>query len=234
MSASLPPSSESNMDALPTLAVLGGTGDLGSGLALRWATAGYNVIVGSREAEKAATAGAALREVLQQRGVDPARLRDMDNVAAAAAADIVALTVPYSHQRSTLAAVQPQLAGKILIDVTVPLMPPKVGTVQLPAGGSAGQEAQAFLGDAVRVVSAFQNVAADLLKGTEALECDVLVCGNDVAARGEVVKLVQACGLRGFSAGPINNAAAAEALTSILITLNRQFKGHAGIRITGV
>lgn len=222
------------MDYKPSLAVLGGTGDLGSGLTLRWIKAGYQVIVGSRERDKAAAACAELRTLLAERGVDASRLSDMDNAAAAAAADIVVMTVPFGHQQSTLASIKEQLAGKILVDVTVPLMPPKVGTVQLPAAGSAGQAAQALLGDGVKVVSAFQNVAADHLKSVQEIDCDVLVCGNDPDARAAVVKLVQACGMRGFQAGPIQNAAAAEALTSVLITINRQFKCHAGIRITGV
>ncbi|MFG0754695.1 NADPH-dependent F420 reductase [Pseudomonas sp. TYF_14] len=222
------------METKPTLAVLGGTGALGSGLALRWIQAGYNVIIGSREHEKATTACAEMRTLLTKRGADATLLADMDNIGAAAAAEIIVLTVPFSHQQSTLAAVKDQLHGKILIDVTVPLMPPKVGTVQLPDAGSAGQVAQAFLGDGVRVVSAFQNVAADHLKSDRALDCDVLVCGNDPQARAEVVKLVEACGMRGFQAGPIDNAAAAEALTSVLITINRQFKCHAGIRICGL
>lgn len=222
------------MENKPTLAVLGGTGALGSGLALRWIQAGYSVIVGSREREKATAACAEMRGVLAERGIDATRLTDLDNVAAAAAADIIVLTVPFSHQQSTLASVRDQLLGKTLVDVTVPLMPPKVGSVQLPSAGSAGQLAQALLGDDVRVVSAFQNVAADHLKSEHALDCDVLVCGNDPQARAAVVTLVEACGMRGFQAGPINNAAAAEALTSVLITLNRQFKCHAGIRITGL
>ncbi|PMS38253.1 reduced coenzyme F420:NADP oxidoreductase [Trinickia symbiotica] len=222
------------METKPSLAVIGGTGDLGSGLALRWIEAGYPVIIGSRDREKAAAACNRLRSVLAERGVAHAHLTDMDNVAAADAADIVVLTVPFSHQQGTLAAVKEHINGKILVDVTVPLVPPKVGTVQLPASGSAGQAAQAFLGDAVRVVSAFQNVAADHLQSGHDLNCDVLVCGNDPEARAAVVKLVEACGMRGFQAGPINNAAAAEALTSVLITINRQFKCHAGIRITGV
>lgn len=222
------------METKPSLAVIGGTGDLGSGLALRWIEAGYSVTIGSRDREKAAAACDQLRGVLAERGLRDARLADMDNVGAADAADIVVLTVPFSHQQSTLAAIKEHLGGKILVDVTVPLLPPKVGTVQLPVSGSAGQAAQAFLGDAVRVVSAFQNVAADHLKSGHELNSDVLVCGNDPEARAAVVKLVEACGMRGFQAGPINNAAAAEALTSVLITINRQFKCHAGIRITGI
>jgi NADPH-dependent F420 reductase len=222
------------METKPLLAVLGGTGDLGSGLALRWITAGYRVIIGSRDRQKATAACAELREILAERDVDSSLLSDMDNASAAAAADIVVLTVPFGYQQSTLADVKEQLAGKILIDVTVPLMPPKVGTVQLPAAGSAAQTAQNLLGDGVKVVSAFQNVAADHLKSGHPIDCDVLICGNDPDARAAVVQLVEACGLRGFQAGPIQNAAAAEALTSVLITINRQFKCHSGIRLTGV
>ncbi|WP_223552447.1 NADPH-dependent F420 reductase [Pseudomonas sp. BF-R-01] len=222
------------METKPLLAVLGGTGDLGSGLALRWITAGYRVIIGSRDRQKATAACAELREILAERDVDSSLLSDMDNASAAAAANIVVLTVPFSYQQSTLADVKEQLAGKILIDVTVPLMPPKVGTVQLPAAGSAAQTAQNLLGDGVKVVSAFQNVAADHLKSGHPIDCDVLICGNDPDARAAVVQLVEACGLRGFQAGPIQNAAAAEALTSVLITINRQFKCHSGIRLTGV
>jgi len=220
-------------DVKPVIAVLGGTGDLGTGLARRWARAGYPVIIGSRTAEKAAEGAKALHAWLEDQGIRGAKVEAMENAAAAAAADIAALTVPYDHQRGTLETVRESLQGKILIDVTVPLRPPKVGTVQLPAAGSAGQEAQALLGDGVKVVSAFQNVAAHHLQEGGPIECDVLVAGNDKEARETVVGLVEACGMKGFSIGPIANAAAAEALTSILININRQFKCHAGIRITG-
>ena len=216
-----------------SIAIIGGTGALGSGLALRWAHAGHRIVVGSRTEERAQEAVATMRATLAARGVDPETIIAKDNVAAAAVADICVLTVPYDHQLATLTAIGPHLSGKILIDVTVPLRPPKVGTVQLPSLGSAGQEAQNHLGEDVHVVSAFQNVAAHHLQGEGNIDCDVLVCGNSKEARETVVALVAQCGLRGFSAGPIANAAAAEALTSVLITLNRQFKSHTGIRITG-
>ena len=218
----------------PVLAILGGTGDLGTGLARRWAQAGYTVIIGSRTADKAEAAAGALRDWLTERGISTDQVRGADNLAAAEAAAIVALTVPFSHQASTLEQVRPALQGKILIDVTVPLVPPRVARVQLPEAGSAGQIAQELLGDGVHVVSAFQNVAAHHLQEGNALDCDVLVCGNNKEARQAVVELVQACGMRGFHAGVINNAAAAEALTSILIFINKQYSAHAGIRITGL
>lgn len=221
-------------DSKPVLAILGGTGDLGTGLARRWAQAGYTVIIGSRTADKAAAAAAALRDWLVERDIATDQVRGADNLAAAEAAAIVALTVPFSHQASTLEQVRPALQGKILIDVTVPLVPPKVARVQLPEAGSAGQIAQDLLGDEVQVVSAFQNVAAHHLQEGNALDCDVLVCGNSKEAREAVIELVQACGMRGFHAGVIGNAAAAEALTSILIFINKQYSAHAGIRITGL
>jgi NADPH-dependent F420 reductase len=219
--------------SLPALAILGGTGDLGTGLARRWAQAGYRVIIGSRTLEKAQAALADLQEVMAERGVARVAVEAMENLDAASAADIVTLTVPFAHQVSTLEHVRPALDGKILIDVTVPLVPPKVGRVQLPAEGSAGQIAQQLLGENVRVVSAFQNVAAHHLQEGHGIECDVLVTGDDKEARAEVIRLVEAAGMRGFHAGPIANAAAAEALTSVLITINRQYKCHAGITITG-
>lgn len=221
-------------DAKPVLAILGGTGDLGTGLARRWAQAGYTVIIGSRTADKAQAAAQSLQDWLTEQGRAAAQVSGTDNLAAAQAADIVTMTVPFSHQTSTLEQIKPALQGKILVDVTVPLVPPKVARVQLPEPGSAGQIAQELLGEEVRVVSAFQNVAAHHLQEGHALECDVLVCGNSKDAREAVVKLVQACGMRGFHAGAINNAAAAEALTSVLIFINKQYSAHAGIRITGL
>ena len=221
-------------ERLPVLAILGGTGDLGTGLARRWAQVGYEVIIGSRTQDKAEAAVADLREVMAERGVAEISVRAMENLAAAKAADIVTLTVPFSHQASTLELVKEALHGKILIDVTVPLVPPKVARVQLPPQGSAGQIAQELLGEEVYVVSAFQNVAAAHLQEGRGLECDVLVTGNKKVAREAVITLVEAAGMRGFHAGMINNAAAAEALTSVLITINKQYGCHAGIKISGL
>lgn len=221
-------------DNLPVLAILGGTGDLGTGLARRWAQAGYRVIIGSRTLEKAEAAVADLREVMAERGVGEIVVGAMNNLDAALAADIVILTVPFSHQVDTLESVRDALQGKVLVDVTVPLVPPRVARVQLPPQGSAGQIAQDLLGEDVAVVSAFQNVAAAHLQEGRGVDCDVLVSGNKKEAREEVIKLVEAAGMRGFHAGMINNAAAAEALTSVLISINKQYGCHAGIRISGL
>lgn len=213
-----------------SIAILGGTGDLGTGLAIRWSRAGHRIIIGSRTQEKADAAVAALKEISPD---TPAEA--MENSAAAAAGDIVVLTVPFAHQLSTLETVQANLKGKILIDVTVPLRPPKVGTVQLPEEGSAGKRAQDFLGEDVMVVSAFQNIAADLLKDPDLkIECDVLIAGNSKESRQRVIELAEEAGMNGWHAGPIANSAAAEALTSILIQINRQGKiSHSGIKIVG-
>ena len=219
---------------LPVIAILGGTGDLGTGLARCWGEAGFPVIIGSRTAEKANAAVASMKKILEERGISEINLRSDENLRAAEGADIVAITVPFDHQQSTLEHVRPALKGKILIDATVPLVPPKVARVQLPESGSAGQMAQELLGEDVRVVSAFQNVAAHhLQKGTNT-GCDVLVSGNNKDARSQVIELIEACGMRGFHAGSIANAAAAEALTSILIFINKQYKCHAGISLTGL
>ena len=217
------------MSTKETIAILGGTGDLGTGLAIRWSKAGYKIVIGSRTQEKADAAVASLAEVSPE---TPAEA--MENSAAAAAGDIVVLTVPAAHQISTLKGVKAHLNGKILIDVTVPLVPPKVGTVQLPEEGSAGKRAQDFLGEEVLVVSAFQNIAAHLLQQDVVIECDVLVAGNDKPARTRVIELIGEAGMTGWHAGPIANAAAAEALTSILIQINRSgIVSHSGIKIIG-
>jgi NADPH-dependent F420 reductase len=217
-------------DTKPTVAVIGGTGALGSGFAMRWAKAGYPVIIGSRSAESGAAKATDMAA-----GIPGTTISGMENAAAAAAADIVVLTVPYSNQRPMLEAVKDGVPGKILVDATVPLVPPKVARVQLPEGGSAAKAAQEFLGDDVQVVSAFQNVAADLLQDEKSkIDCDVLVCGNKKAAREAVVELAEAAGLKAWHAGSIDNSAAAEALTSVLIFINRNGGvDHAGIRITG-
>lgn len=221
-------------NSLPVIAILGGTGDLGTGLARRWAQAGYQVIIGSRTLDKAEAAVADLESVMLARGVTAVNVVAMDNLAAAKAADICAMTVPFAHQEATLTLVKEALIGKILIDVTVPLVPPKVARVQLPEAGSAGQIAQQLLGEDVSVVSAFQNVAAHHLQEGHGLSCDVIVCGDKKAARESVITLVEAAGMRGFHGGSIANSAATEALTSVLIFINKQYGCHAGISITGI
>ena len=214
-----------------TLAVIGGTGNIGLGLALRWADAGYDVIVGSRSDERAEQAAADINTKLSKGAV-----RGMANEKAAQAADVVVMTVPFSAQAGTLAQVHAGCQGKIVIDVTVPLVPPKVNRVQLPPEDSAALITQAALGENVRVVSAFQNVGADHLQHLgQDIDCDVLVCGDSKDAREVVVRLAGAAGLRGVHAGSLANSVASEALTSVLIWLNQRHKvTGSGIRITGI
>lgn len=217
-------------DAKPTLAIIGGTGDLGTGLARRWAKAGYTLVIGSRGADKAEAAALAL-EPIASRG----KPRGMANRDAAAAADVVVLTVPFATAPAVIDEIKAVVQGKLVIDTTVPLMPPRVARVQLPPEGSAAVAAQARLGEGVRVISAFHNVAAHKLEQVDlALDCDVLVFGDKAEDRDVAIKLAEALGVRGLHAGPLANSAAAEALTSVIIGINRTYKvDGASIRITG-
>ena len=214
------------------IAVLGGTGHEGSGIAARLALAGHAVILGSRDAARAAGKAAELNALT---GSDLLRGADLQT-AAAAAAEIVVLAVPYAAQQSTALALQAELQGKILIDVTVPLMPPKVSVVQLPEGQSCVQQLQERLGPGVRVVSAFQNVSAHaLLDLQRPVDCDVLVCADDADARRTVAALIGGIGMTAVEGGTLANSVVAEALTSLLIWVNRHCKvPAAGIRITGL
>jgi 8-hydroxy-5-deazaflavin:NADPH oxidoreductase len=209
----------------PLIAILGGTGDLGSGLAKCWLKAGYSVVIGSRSAEKAQAFAAELG----------GQATGKDNVEAAKAGDVVVLAVPFASHESSLREIKDVVQGKIVVDAAVPLVPPKVSTVQLPREGSAAQIAQSLLGDGVRVVSAFHNVGASKLHDGDRADCDVLVFSNDKEARELVMTLAGIVGTRGVDGGLLVNSAAAEALTSVLIGINRKYKvPGAGIRITGL
>ena len=213
-----------------TIAVLGGTGKEGKGLAFRWARAGYKVIIGSRALEKAEVAAKELTELLGDVAIE-----GLDNLSAAQKADLVVLTVPYAAHKDTLLTVKDALQGKILVDVTVPLVPPKVSKVQMPPAGSAAQESVKILGEGVQVVDAFQNISYEHLMAEGEPPCDILVTGTSKAAREEVLKLVEAAGLIGWDAGPIENSVVVEGLTSVLIYMNKQYGStHAGIKMTGL
>ncbi|NDD73709.1 MAG: NADPH-dependent F420 reductase [Gammaproteobacteria bacterium] len=210
------------------IAIIGGTGQLGAAIARRLAKAGRSVIIGSRDPAKAAAAAATLGSELGR------SLEGSGNAEASAQGDIIIVAVPFASQEATLKEIAPYVAGKIVVDTTVPLMPPKVMRVQLPAEGSAAVRAQRILGDGVRVVSAFHNVAAHKLATDQEVACDVLVFGDEKAAREPIVELVEQCGLRGLHGGALANSAAAEALTSVLIFLNKTYAvDGAGLRITG-
>ncbi|MGE0094199.1 MAG: NADPH-dependent F420 reductase [Alphaproteobacteria bacterium] len=214
----------------PSIAIIGGSGDLGSGLALRWAKAGYPVILGSRDRAKAAAAAAELATA-----IPGARVGGEGNVAAAASGSVIVITVPYSSHGAILNEIRQAVQGKIVVDTVVPLVPPKVSVVQPPEEGSAAKIARSRLGPGVRVTSAFHNVSAKKLRGNDGVDCDVLVFGDDKEARDLVIGLADATGARGVDGGALENSLAAEALTSVLIGINRRYKiGGAGIRITGI
>lgn len=214
------------------IGIVGGTGKEGKGLAYRWVQAGHEVIIGSRQYEKAQKAVDTVNDLLGQ----PAKnLRGMENGQAVAECEIAVITVPYAAHRPTLEALKDELQGKIVMDVVVPIVPPKVTKVQMPEAGSAALEAQAILGDGCQVVDAFQNISHERLLGEGEVACDVLVAGKGKAARQVVLGLVEDTGLKGWDAGPIENTVVVEGLTSILIGLNIQHHVHAsGIQITGI
>jgi NADPH-dependent F420 reductase len=215
------------------LAILGGTGPEGSGLGLRWAQAGHQVIIGSRQIEK----GQQVAAELQARApAAAANLSGADNLAALQQADVAVLAVPYSGQERTLAGLEAALAGKLLLTVVVPLGEKAARVWRPPSGLSAAEEAARQLGEGARVVAAFQNISAHHLADPDhAVDCDVLVCGDDKADKQVVLELCAAAGMRGVDAGPLQNASVAEGLTAVLIGINIRHKiKNAGIRITGI
>src|SRR5258708_18340297 len=197
------------------IGIVGGTGKQGRGLAVRWARAGHAIAIGSRDA---ARASGFVAELASQghRGIDGG-----GNAWAAGEADVVVMTVPYEAHGETLRAIKEAAAGRVLIDVTVPLKPPKVNRVHLPAGQAAALEAQALLGEATPVAAALHHVSAThLANPSHPIDCDVLVVSNDARAKATTLALVGDLGLRGLDAGPLDNAIALESLTPVLIHLN--------------
>lgn len=213
------------------IAIIGGTGKEGKGLAYRWAKAGHEVIIGSRQLEKAQRSAEELNE--EKKGIKA--VKGEQNSDAAQQAEIIVITVPFIAHVATLEAIRNEVQGKIVVDVTVPLVPPKVSTVHIPAAGSAAMEAQVVLGDEVRVVSAFQNVSYEKLMDDLAQISDVLVCGNDREAKETLIRLIDDAGMKGFDAGALQNSIVSEGMTSVLININKKFGVHsAGIKIIGL
>lgn len=211
----------------PTIAVIGGTGSLGLGLARLWASAGYPIVIGSRSKEKACTAAQHLAAAGSVVGDE--------NCRAARAADVVVLSVPFANHDAIVCDLKSHVVGKIVVDAVVPLVPPRVSVVQLPPAGSPSEVAQRILGPVAKVVSAFHNVGAKKLQDGERADCDVLVFGDDPDARAQVIELAAAVAARGVDGGVLANSIAAEAMTSVLIAINRRYKvPGAGIRITGL
>ncbi len=214
------------------IAIIGGTGKEGKGLAYRWAMAGHEVVIGSRQIEKAQLVADEVNQLLG--GKKPAVV-GLENLQAADWCEIVTLTVPFSAHVSMLENLKDVVRGKIFIDVTVPIVPPKFSTVQMPEAGSACKEAQEILGPETRVVCAFQNISYERLLRNGDIECDVLVCGTTKEARGIVLQLVEDAGMTGWDAGVLENSMVVEGLTSLLIHINKTYGSkEAGIVITGV
>ncbi len=211
------------------IAVVGGTGKEGGGIALRWLRAGHEVFIGSRDAERAQAKAAELAAKTN------GKASGSDNATAVRAAEVVLLSVPYSGHSATLNELKADLSGKIVIDITVPLRPPQVRKVHLPAGQAAALEGQAILGDTARVVGAMHHVSAHHLASDHDIDCDVLVCSDDEEALQLVLKLVADLGMRGVHAGPLANTIALESLTPVLLHINKQYKNPGvGLRITGI
>ena len=213
------------------IAILGGTGKEGSGLGFRWAAAGHEVIIGSRLAEKGERAAEEMQSELPG-----AAISGTDNATAAAAAELIVLSVPYEAQERTLAEVRDAAQGKLLITVVAPLGQPKARYWRLPSGLSAAEEAQQQLGEGVTVVAAFQNISAGHLRDLDhALDCDVLICGEKAADKDVATALCRDAGMRGINAGALANATIVEGLTAVLLGINVRHKiTGAGIRITGL
>lgn len=214
------------------IAIIGGTGREGSGLGFRWALAGHEVLIGSRNVDKAVKAVEDLMPRFEGKEV---RISAWTNEEAVEQCDIAVLTVPFNAHAATLEGLKEQLQGKILIDVCVPLVPPKVTKVQMPPEGSAALQAKAILGPDVQVVDAFQTISFEHLLSGEEIDCDVLVAGGNKEAREVVIGLAEDIGLKAWDAGVIENTVVLEGLTSILIGLNIKYKvPSAGIRLTGI
>lgn len=217
------------------IAIIGGTGKEGSGLALRWARVGHEVVVGSRDTRRGEEGARTLEEKLTQAGA-PGHIRGGDNAWAVGQAEIALLAVPYSSHRSMLIDLKPALSGKILVDITVPLAPPKVTRVHLPEGKAAALEAQEILGAETRVVATMHHISAVHLAEMEHwIDSDVLVCGDDEDAKNATISLIQDLGMRGLDAGPLQNAVALESFTPVLLYMNKRYKSRGcGLRITGI
>ena len=213
------------------IAVIGGTGAEGSGLALRWAASGHAVVIGSRSAEKGVQAAAELAAAIPQ-----AHLTGADNLSAAQQAEIIVLAVPYEAQAATLAPLLETLTGKLCLTVVAPLRSPRGRVWRLPSQLPAAEEAQQQIGERARVVAAFQNISATHLRDlAQAVDCDVLVCGDDSQDKAIVMQLCADAGMRGINAGALQNAGVAEGMTAVLYAINLIYKVKgAGLRITGL
>jgi len=213
------------------IGILGGTGKEGAGLAQRWAIGGHQVIIGSRDAERARTKAAELSAL-----AGGATITGMANLDAATAAPVVVLTLPASGLAATLVPLKNACRGKIVISTVVPLTFGGGRLFTPPPQGSSAEEVQELLGAEARVVAAFHHIAAHELAATEHdIECDLLLCGGDAEAKKIVTELGQSMGLRAVDVGALTNAGALEGITAVLATINRRYKlKNSGIKITGL
>ncbi len=219
------------------MAIIGGTGRQGPGLALRFAATGLEVLIGSRSLDKAKRIAGEISAKLKAAGIEGAgEVSGLTNEAAAKLAQIGCLTIPYPTYRTALPPLRAELQGKILIDVTVPFVGYKPPEIERPSGGSAAEEVQTLLGDQVKVVGAFKTTPASLLAALERkLAADILVCGDDPQAKAEVIRLIERLDVRAFDAGPLKNSQVLEGLTAMLLSLNVKYKRRAlDIRLTGI
>jgi NADPH-dependent F420 reductase len=212
------------------IGIVGGTGREGCGLGVRWAKAGHDVFIGSRQAEKGVSKAA---EFAEEFGVT---LQGGDNIAACNHADLIVVTVPYSAHRATFESIRDAVNDKVIVDITVPIKPPKVRSVNLPEGQSAALEARALLNDGARLVAGLHHISSEHLSDPgHTFDCDVLVCGDDKEARASVISVISDLGLRGIDAGVLKNSIALESLTPVLLHINRRYQSvGSGIRITGI
>jgi NADPH-dependent F420 reductase len=212
------------------IGIVGGTGKEGMGLAIRWAKAGHDVVLGSRDGERGKSRA---EELAREHGV---KLRGTDNAGCCESAEVVLLAIPFGGHEATCKELAGVLTGKVVIDITVPLKPPNVREVNLPSSGAAALETQAIVGEGTHVVAALHHISSVHLGDADhAFDCDVLVCGDDGEARDTVINLVGDLGLRGIDAGKLKNAIALESLTPVLLYINKRYKAEgAGIRITGI
>jgi NADPH-dependent F420 reductase len=212
------------------IGIVGGTGREGRGLGVRWAKAGHDVFIGSRQNDKGVAKAA---EFAEEFGVT---LEGGDNVAACNHAELIVVTVPYGAHRGTFESIKEAVGDKVVVDITVPLQPPKVRSVNLPEGQAAALEARSYLGDNARLVAGLHHISSEHLSDpNHEFDCDVLVCGDDRDARELVISVVSDLGLRGVDAGVLKNAIALESLTPVLLHINRRYKSvGSGIRITGI
>lgn len=212
------------------ISIVGGTGREGKGIAVRWARAGHDVVIGSRDG------GRAVAAALELSSLAGCSIGGASNELAVARAELVLLAVPYTAHADTLRGLAGALSGKVLIDITVPLSPPRVRVVHLPPGQAAALEAQAIVGASVKVVAGLHHVgSSELADPDHSFDSDVLVCGDDADAKSLAIRLIGDLGLRALDAGPLANAVALEALTPVLLHLNKTYRAAAsGIRVTGL